>query len=78
VPAATAALRSLAADPSQAARLAEAALATANGLTWDARAARIAAFLSARLSAPAVELPRDLWTLAGWLRESGRWLAGGR
>jgi glycosyltransferase involved in cell wall biosynthesis len=49
--AAAAALGRLAAEPALAARLGENAALLADGLTWDARAARIAAFLEERLDA---------------------------
>lgn len=51
--AAAAALDRILADPALAARLGEAGARTAAALTWDARAARIAAFLDERLAAAA-------------------------
>jgi glycosyltransferase involved in cell wall biosynthesis len=50
-PLAVEALDRIRAEPAFAARLGEGAARTAAGLSWDARAARIAAFLEARLSA---------------------------
>ncbi|HTM44946.1 MAG TPA: glycosyltransferase family 4 protein [Polyangiaceae bacterium] len=50
-PAAAAALKSLLTDPDRQARLSQAALQTATGLTWDARAEKLEAFLRSRLSA---------------------------
>ncbi|TFI58609.1 glycosyltransferase [Sphingomonas parva] len=49
---AAAGLDRLLADPALAARLAAGAAARATGLSWDARAARIAEFLEARLATP--------------------------
>ena len=77
VAATVAALRALAAEPARAARLAAGALATAERLTWDARAARIAEFLAARLRAPADPRPSpDPWRVSRWLGETARWLLG--
>lgn len=73
-----AALRALAADPERADRLASAALATAQSLTWDARAGRIETFLRARLAAPPVPLSAGPWTTCGWVRETARWMVGAR
>jgi glycosyltransferase involved in cell wall biosynthesis len=68
-------LRELAADPARAARLAEGSLATAQGLTWDARAERIERFLLARLAASTPVPPAaDPWTPRRWAAEVGRWL----
>ncbi len=68
-------LRALAADPARAARLAAGALRTAQGLTWDARAARIERFLLERLAAaPEVRPAADPWTARCWAGEVGRWL----
>lgn len=76
VPALVAALRELAADPARRDRLATAAGETAAHLTWDARAARIDAFLAQRLAAPgAPDLPQpDPWSAGRWLGETLRWI----
>jgi len=71
-----AALRGLAADPERAERLAAGASATAQSLTWDARAARIGAFLSGRLAAKPSPLPAGPWSRGTWLHESLKWLLG--
>lgn len=76
VSATVATLRALARDPERRARLGQGALATAADLTWDARAARIAMFLEARLAAPA-QLPIvDPWSPGRWLAQSLRWVFG--
>ena len=68
-------LRALAADPARAARLAEGALGTAQGLTWDARAERIGRFLQVRLTTPTPDsFTGDPWTPRRWAGEVGRWL----
>ncbi|MBK7351976.1 MAG: glycosyltransferase family 4 protein [Gemmatimonadetes bacterium] len=70
-------LRGIAADPGRARVLSAGALATAQHLTWDARAARIADFLAARLAAPPSTLPvPDPWHASAWLGESLRWALG--
>jgi glycosyltransferase involved in cell wall biosynthesis len=69
-------LRRLAASPAEMERLAAGALATAQDLTWDARAKRIATFLKARLSGTDGPAPADSWRQARWLTEVGRWLVG--
>ena len=70
-------LRGIAADPGRARVLSAGALATAQHLTWDARAARIADFLAARLAAPPSTLPvPDPWRASAWLGESLRWALG--
>ncbi len=69
-------LRDLAANPARAEQLAAAAFATAQSLTWDARAARIEAFLVSRLTAPASPLPAGPWKTGSWLHESLKWLLG--
>jgi len=67
-------LRALAADPGEAERLAAGARATARDLTWDARAARIAAFLRERRAKPAEPPAMDPWRAGPWLAQSVRWL----
>jgi hypothetical protein len=69
-------LRALAADPIQAQRLANGALTTAQGLTWDARAKRIAEFIERRLVEPLQPHPADPWRAGRWLTEVGRWMVG--
>lgn len=76
VTATVATLRALAADPARAARLAAGALATAADLTWDARGARIAQFLAARMVATDALPNPDPWRMGEWLREVGRWAVG--
>jgi len=66
-------LRRLAAAPELARRLAEGARRSAEGLTWDARAGRIMAFLQQRLAAPASRPGPDPWRAPAWLRETARW-----
>lgn len=75
VPALVAALRGLAADPARTARLAAGASATAQGLTWEARADHISAFLGRRLVAPSAppSPPSDPWSASRWLGETLRW-----
>lgn len=73
-----AALRELATDRVRGERLAMAALETAQSLTWDARAARIEAFLRIRLAAPPVQPSPDPWTAGGWVNEVARSLFGSR
>jgi len=68
-------LRGLAADPARAVRLAAAARATAQDLTWDGRAERIESFLEVRLKAGPDPLPDpDPWFAWGCVRESASWL----
>lgn len=69
-------LRGLAADPALAQRLAHGALQSAAGLTWDARAASIEAFLQKRLAHPGCPSSDDSWTVRGWLAECARWALG--
>ena len=69
-------LRALAANPAQAERLASGALATAQSLTWDARATRIAQFIERRLMEPLKPHPADPWRAGRWLTEVGRWMIG--
>ena len=69
-------LRRLATDRGEVDRLAAGALATAQDLTWDARARHIAAFMEERLSAPAPPSPPDPWRVGRWLVEVGRWVVG--
>lgn len=76
VQATVARLRSLAGNPAASSRLAEGSRATAQGLTWDARAERIARFLRARLEARSEPPAPDPWTVAAWLREVCRWSLG--
>jgi glycosyltransferase involved in cell wall biosynthesis len=71
-------LRALSADPGRAEALAAGALATAQSLTWEARAGRIEAFLRHRMMNPAVKFSPDPWTSGGWLTETARWLFGAR
>jgi glycosyltransferase involved in cell wall biosynthesis len=67
-------LHALAANPGVAERLAAGALATARDLTWDARAARIAAFLRERRAKPPEPPAMDPWRAGPWLAQSLRWL----
>jgi glycosyltransferase involved in cell wall biosynthesis len=67
-------LRVLAADAARAERLAGGALHTAANLTWDARAARIEAFLEDRLAHLGRPADADPWTVRAWLAECTRWL----
>ena len=62
-------------DGALAARLGAAAAADSEGLTWAARAARIAALLERRLAAaPVVAPPWDRARSPRWREQSGRWL----
>ncbi len=74
VPGFLARLRALAADPALADRLGAAALATAQSLTWDARAARIEEFMKWRLDAPPSSPGPDPWSVGAWLGETLRWV----
>jgi glycosyltransferase involved in cell wall biosynthesis len=76
VTAAVSSLRALAAEPTRATRLANAAFDTARQLTWDARAERIHDFLVTRLGASAAPGAAGSWTFPGWLRECAGWLVG--
>jgi len=76
VAAVVARLRALAANREETERLARGALATAQNLTWDARAKRIAAFIRERLTAPPTAPVRDPWRPVQWLREVARWAVG--
>lgn len=76
VPGTVARLRRLAATPEEAARLADGARRTAEGLTWDARAERISRFIGERLGAKAEPATPDPWRLGRWLAEVGRWSLG--
>lgn len=68
------AIRALTEDPAYAARLAAAAQADSLGFTWEQRARRISAIVSARLKAGRGESGRWGRTQSvTWLRESGRW-----
>ncbi len=69
-------LRALAANPAEAERLAQAALTTAESLTWDARAKRIAEFIAQRLKAPETSPPVDTWRVGPWLSEVAHWIVG--
>jgi glycosyltransferase involved in cell wall biosynthesis len=69
-------LRALAADPAEAERLGQGASITAESLTWDARAGRIADFIARRMSAAETPLPTDTWRHVTWLGEVGRWILG--
>src|SRR5262249_30214925 len=62
-------LRALAADPALTERLSRAALTTAESLTWDARAKRIAEFITQRFKAPETPFPADTWRVRQWLGE---------
>ncbi len=73
---AVARLRALAASAEQVERLSAAARRTAEDLTWDARAARIARFLRQRLEAGTEPPPSDPWRVGRWLTEVGRWSLG--
>jgi glycosyltransferase involved in cell wall biosynthesis len=77
VAATVATLRRLAADPALAGRLAQEARRTSETLTWDRRAERIEAFLLGRLAAGPEPPEPDPWRPGPWLREVGRWGAGG-
>lgn len=66
------ALRSLAANPAQAAQLGSGALATAADLTWDARARKIIQFLDLRANASHIAAT-DPWSVTSWLSETLRW-----
>jgi glycosyltransferase involved in cell wall biosynthesis len=68
------ALRELAANPVRAQSLAARAFATAQSLTWDARAARIEAFLVSRLTSRSSPLPSGPWNTGSWLHESLNWI----
>ncbi len=76
VAATVARLRALAADPAAFDRLARGSLATAEGLTWDARAARIAGFIRSRLEARSEPHESDPWRVGSWLGEVCRWSLG--
>ncbi len=67
-------LRALAADPDAAGRLGQAALKTAESLTWDARAKRISGFVTERFKTDETSLPVDTWRVGNWLGEVARWL----
>lgn len=69
-------LRDLAANPAEAERLAQGALTTAESLTWDARAKRIADFIARRMAATETSLPVDTWRAGRWFGEVGRWILG--
>lgn len=69
-------LRQLAADPAECDRLSRAALATAQGLTWDARGARIAEFIRSRANARSEPPESDSWRVGTWLGEVCRWSLG--
>lgn len=65
------ALRQLASDPAESARLGAAAFATAADLTWDARASWISAFLLQR-SGVTDTLQPDPWSTGTWLSETAK------
>ena len=71
----TAGIRMLMSDRKLASRLADTALSDSSGLTWDARAHKIADAITERLqSAP---LPCSVWSgiqIRSWLRQSRHWL----
>jgi glycosyltransferase involved in cell wall biosynthesis len=69
-------LRSLAANPGEAERLSQGALATARDLTWDARASRIAQFLQQSFTNPPDPAAPDPWRVRAWLGQTLRWLFG--
>ncbi|MCA9580692.1 MAG: glycosyltransferase, partial [Myxococcales bacterium] len=68
------ALRALVEDHETRQRLAEGAFETGKGLTWDARASRIEAFLAERLAQGGETPAKDPWSTVTWLKESARWL----
>jgi glycosyltransferase involved in cell wall biosynthesis len=76
VAATVARLRALAADSAQVERLSTGAFKTAENLTWDARARRIAAFIGTRLNASAEPPAADPWRIGTWVAELGRWSLG--
>jgi glycosyltransferase involved in cell wall biosynthesis len=76
VEATVARLRSLARNPEEVARLAQGALTTSAGLTWDARAKLIADFIGTRLTSPDTDQPADPWSFRRWLAEVGGWMVG--
>jgi glycosyltransferase involved in cell wall biosynthesis len=76
VAAVVARLRALAASRVETESLARGALATAQDLTWDARASRIATFIRGRLSAPPTAPQPDPWRPGRWLAEVARWGLG--
>ncbi len=68
-------IKALTGDPGLAARLATTALADSRGLTWGARAQRIADLMNERLrSAPTASGLRSGAQSWGWMRQSWRWL----
>lgn len=76
VAATVARLRELAANPETCEQLSRGSLATAEGLTWDARAARIASFIRTRLEARSEPPESDPWRVGPWLGEVCRWSLG--
>jgi glycosyltransferase involved in cell wall biosynthesis len=69
------ALRELAASPTRVAQLAAGSFVTAQALTWDARARRIASFLSARMQSAETPSVQDPWRIGTWLSETVRWVS---
>ncbi len=66
---ATEAVKKLCGDAELAAKLSARAKADSKTLTWDARAERLDAFLTERLSAPRVRDVASGWSVGPWLRE---------
>lgn len=71
-------LRALLEDPERSARIAEGALARARELTWDARAAKIEAFLEERLRehAGGQRSKGARFRTGPWLDKTARWIVG--
>jgi len=67
-------LRALAADRDGADRLGAGALATAQSLTWDARAERIEKFMKMRMDAQPGPNQDDPWSAWSWMGENLRWI----
>ncbi len=68
-------IRMLMSDKKLALRLAEKALSDSSGLTWDARAHKIADTITERLQSAPISC--GIWSgmqIRSWLRQSGRWL----